>query len=228
MLCGPKYFVVHGRQRCAREAVTQAAVGADRCLVGRDREQDRDSDRTAARFLDKIDLVGDGKKRFKQLVTKIDDFCYVLVRDQVVEQRHLAVDLANRGRCGFFRQKLRQRPLTGIEIEGRDQAAFTEMKVGEQSRQQCFADAWPRRCNNGDGAAECHRLTGRRCSIGVLGFLGSASQLPGGRCFRSLARQDRQASRGRTHPRRCRANGGHSRAERTNCWPLRPSRPCCR
>jgi hypothetical protein len=49
------------------------------------------------------------------------------MRDQVVEQRHLAADLANRGRCGFFRQKLRQRPLTGIEIEGRDQAAFTEM-----------------------------------------------------------------------------------------------------
>src|SRR6185312_16730361 len=104
--------------------------GADRCLVGCDRKQDRDSNRAAPCFLDKIDLVSDRKKRFKRLVTKVDDFCYVLVRDQVVEQRHLTADLANRGRSGFFRQKLRQRPLAGIEVEGRDQAAFTEMKVG--------------------------------------------------------------------------------------------------
>src|SRR5215831_14069246 len=103
-----------------------------------------------------------GKKSLKGFVAKIDDLGHVLIRNQVVKQCHLAGGIADRRRCGFFWQKLRQRPIADIKVESRDPAFFIEMEVGEQSRQQSLANAWTRRCNNSDGAAECHRLTGRR------------------------------------------------------------------
>ena len=87
-------------------------------------------------------------------MTKIDDLGRVLVCDQAIEQCHLAVDVANSRDFGFFGQKLRQRPVAGIEIECRDRTVLLQMEICKQPRQQGFANAWTWRGDNGDGAAE--------------------------------------------------------------------------
>ena len=107
MLRRSEYFIVHGRQRRVREAVAQTAIGFDRCLVRRHRKQNRHGDRTAPRFLDETDLVRHGEKRFERFVAEIDDLGGILVRDQAIEQRHLAIDVANGRYRGLFGQKLR-------------------------------------------------------------------------------------------------------------------------
>ena len=96
MLCRSEHFIVNGRERRVRKAAAQASVGFDRCLVGRHCKQDRHRDGTAPGFFDETDLMRHGEKRFEGLVTKIDDLRRVLVRNQAIEQRHLAIDVANR------------------------------------------------------------------------------------------------------------------------------------
>ena len=154
MLRRAQQFIVHRRQRCLGKADAQTAIGLDRSLVGRHDEQDRNRNRAPPRFLDKTDLMGDREKRLKQFVTEIDDLGGIIVRNQPVEQRHLSIDVANVRRDHALRQKLRERMLAGIEIERRNCTAFLRMKISEQPRQQGFADARARRCDNGDGIAE--------------------------------------------------------------------------
>ena len=141
MLCRSKHFIVNGRERRVRKAPAQAAVGFDGCFVGRHREQDRHRDRTAAGFFNKTDLMRHGEKRFEGFVTKIDDLRSVLVRNQAIEQRHLAIDVANGRRRGLSRQKVSERFFAGIEIERLDGMTLLSVKIGEQPSQQCLANA---------------------------------------------------------------------------------------
>ena len=105
-------------------------------------------------FFDEADLMRHSKERFEGFVTKVDDLRHIFVGDQTIEQRHLAVDVANGRDRGLLRQKVREGFFAGIEIERRDSAAFLAMKISKQSCQQCLADAGAGRCDNGDGAAE--------------------------------------------------------------------------
>src|SRR5262245_54763740 len=95
-----------------------------------------------------------GKEGFEGFVTEIDNLRRVLVGDKTIEQRDLAVDVADRRRRGLFRQKVLEGFVAGVEIECRDSAALVPVKISKQSCQQSLADARAGRCDNGDGAAE--------------------------------------------------------------------------
>ena len=62
-------------------------------------------------------------------MTEIDDLGCVLVCDQAIEQRHLAVDVANSRYRGYLGQELCQRPFASIKIESRDGTTFLQMEV---------------------------------------------------------------------------------------------------
>src|SRR5262245_18243314 len=136
MLPGSEYFVVHRRKGGLDEAVSQSPNRLDRRLLRGYHKENRNGDRPAPRFADKIDLVRDREKSFERFVTKIDDFVDVVVCNQTVEQFHLAIGVPDRGGSGLIGQKLRQRPLAdGINVESSDMAILVEMKVGKQPRQ---------------------------------------------------------------------------------------------
>ena len=84
------------------------------------------------------------------LVIEIDDLGGVVIGDQPVEQRHLPFDFRNIGAHGVLGRKLRQRSGTFIKIERRDRAAFVNMKIRHQPRQQGLADSRPWRSKDGD------------------------------------------------------------------------------
>ena len=141
MLCGSEYFIVNRRERRVCEPGAQAAIGFDRCFVGSHCEQDRHSDGTAPRFFDEANLMRHSEEGFEGFVAKIDDLRRILVRDQAIEQGHLAADVANGRRRGLFRQKVGEGFLAGIEIERRDSTTLLPMKISKQSCQQSLADA---------------------------------------------------------------------------------------
>ena len=83
-------------------------------------------------------------------MTDIDDLGGGVVRDQPVEQSHLAFDAGNIRLSGVLRRKLRQRRFTFVEVESRGSAAFVKVKIRHQPRQYRLTDARARRCNDGD------------------------------------------------------------------------------
>jgi len=99
-------------------------------------------------------LMGDREKRLKRFVAEIDYLGGIIVCNQPVEQRHLAIDVANVRCDNTLRQKLHERVFAGIEIKRRNRTAFLRIKISEQPRQQGLSDARSRRCDNGDGIAE--------------------------------------------------------------------------
>ena len=87
-------------------------------------------------------------------MSDVNDLGDVFVCHQMVEECHLAVDVAYGSRPGLVRQELRQRPFAHIEIESRRQTALMQVKVREQPREQGLGHAGSRRGDNGDGAAK--------------------------------------------------------------------------
>ena len=109
------------------------------------------------RLLGKADPVGQREERIERLVAEIDDLAHAVLGDQAVEQRHLALDIADAGDGRARGQELRQRAAARIEIESRHRPAFPGVELGEQPRQQRLADARARRSDDGDGMAERHQ-----------------------------------------------------------------------
>jgi hypothetical protein len=68
-------------------------------------------------------------------MSDVNDLGDVFVCHQMVEEGHLAVDVAYGSRPGLVRQELRQRPVAHIEIESRRQTALMQVKVREQPRE---------------------------------------------------------------------------------------------
>jgi hypothetical protein len=68
-------------------------------------------------------------------MSDVNDLGDVFVCHQMVEECHLAVDVAYGSRPGLVRQELRQRPVAHIEIESRRQTALMQVKVREQPRE---------------------------------------------------------------------------------------------
>lgn len=136
MLCRSEHLIVNGRERRVRKAPAQTSVGFDGCFVGCHCKQDRHRDGTAPGFFNETDLMRHGEKRFEGLVAKIDDLRSVLVRNQAIEQRHLAIDVANGRRRGLSRQKVSEGFFAGIEIERLDGMTLLSVKIGEQPSQQ--------------------------------------------------------------------------------------------
>jgi hypothetical protein len=132
---------VNRRERRVGEASAQIAISVDRRFVGRHREKDRDPNGPTASFFNEADLVRYGEKGFEGFVTEIDDLRRIFVGDKTIEQRDLAVDVANRRRRGLFRQKLLEGFVASIEIERRDSTALLLMKISKESCQQGLADA---------------------------------------------------------------------------------------
>jgi hypothetical protein len=65
-------------------------------------------------------------------MAEIDDLGGVLIRDQTIEQRHLAIDVADNRYRGLFGQELHSRAFANIEIEGCDQTTLMQMEVSKQ------------------------------------------------------------------------------------------------
>src|SRR5262245_16780773 len=98
--------------------------------------------------------MGQRKKTFISFMTDVNDLGGVFVCHQMIEECHLAVDIAYGSRRGLFGQELRQRPIASIEVESRHQPPLMQVKVREQSREQGLAHAGSRGGDNGDGAAK--------------------------------------------------------------------------
>src|SRR5262245_66651957 len=93
MLRGPEHFVMHGRQRRMREALTQTAISRDRGVIGSHHEQNGHRNRSPPRFVDKSNVMGQRKKTFISFMTDVNDLGGVFVCHQMIEECHLAVDI---------------------------------------------------------------------------------------------------------------------------------------
>ena len=136
---------MHRDERRSRQPVPQLRIDADggRRRVGH--EQHDRLDQTPPRLRHEADFIQDAEELLERRVAEVDDLGAGIVRDQAVEQLHLAERFSYVDRPDQMREASRERRLARIEVVADERAVAGVKKFDQQSRQQRLAHARPRR-----------------------------------------------------------------------------------
>ena len=105
-------------QSCPREESLQIGIGLHRAAVGRRDIQHRGVDQPAARLVHEIDLTHHREESIEGFAAEVDHLGNLVAFDQLVEQRHLPLGVAQIGDRGIAGQVIRQRILVAVDVEG--------------------------------------------------------------------------------------------------------------
>jgi hypothetical protein len=127
-------LVEHRDDDRRREPAAQVGIGLHRSGMDIGGKHHDRLDHAPPRLAEKADLGGKRKEPLERALAEIDDLGDAVVHDEAVEQGHLRASGAEVCLHRYVRQKIRERALARIEIEGADRAAVDAQEIGQEPR----------------------------------------------------------------------------------------------